>query len=437
VVKQIFIFISLLIIQNGLGQSKNEIPISQRDSINGVYIPKDLKDSFSQINIFWSDSVKIKVKAMKESDFVNNSHFGFGMWMRNNWGLWKGSRLFKYLNEKGLNHPDDVSSVILTSYHRHLNNRNLKLRNQIKGYKDYWKKANKENASKQFKAKTINKNTYTDLELALKNSDSVIDIELIGFEKIPKKLKRFKNLRELTIEDCPKINLEKAINRISKITSIQKLRFFNNSKSKYPENLGSLKNINSLWISGDSIANLPKSIIELKELNELIINECPKIEFYNLFETLSVMDNLKELDLSENLMKKVPDNIGRLKQLKELWLDDNNLTEVSKGIKSLPNLEYLRLFSNEINSLDFTHNDLPSLKNIDLCYNPFKIFPIELSELKNLERITMWYTDVNFIPNDISKLNNLNYLNLQNSQLNQEQKLFLIESLPNTKVIVR
>lgn len=436
-VKQIFLFISLLIIQNGLGQSKNEIPISQRDSINGVYIPKDLKDSFSQINILWSDSVKIKVKAMKESDFVNNSHFGFGMWMRNNWGLWKGSRLFRYLNEKGLNHPDDMSSVILTSYHRHLNNRNLKLRNQIKGYKDYWKKANKETASKLFKAKTINKNTYTDLELALKNSDSVIDIELIGFEKIPKKIERFKNLQELTIEDCPKINLEKAINRISKITSIQKLRFFNNTKSKYPENLGSLKNINSLWISGDSIANLPKTIIELKELNELIINECPKIEFYNLFETLSVMDNLKELDLSENLMKKVPDNIGKLKQLKELWLDDNNLTEVTKGIKSLPNLEYLRLFSNEINSLDFTHNDLPSLKNIDLCYNPFKIFPIELSELKNLERITMWYTDVNFIPNDIFKLNNLNYLNLQNSELNEEQKLFLIESLPKTKVIVK
>ncbi|NQY07458.1 MAG: leucine-rich repeat domain-containing protein [Flavobacteriaceae bacterium] len=436
-VKQIFLFISLLIIQNGLGQSKNVIPLSQRDLINGIYIPKDLKDSFSQINIIWSDSIKTKVKAMKESDFVNNNHFGFGMWMRNNWGLWKGSRLFKYLNEKGLNHPDDMSSVILTSYHRHLNNRNLKVRNQIKGYKEYWKKANKESASKRFKAKTTNKNTYTDLKLALKNYDSIIDIELIGYEKIPKKLERFQNLQELTIEDSPKIDLENAINRISKITSIQKLRFFNNSKSKYPENLGSLKNINSLWISGDSITNLPKSIIELKVLNELIINECPKIEFYSLFETLSAMDNLKELDISENMIKKVPDNIGALKQLKELWLDDNTLTEVTKGIKSLPNLEYLRLFSNEIKSLDFTISDLPSLKNIDLCYNPFEVFPIELGELKNLERITMWHTEVNFIPKDISKLNNLKFLNLQNSELNEEQKLFLIESLPNAKVIVK
>ena len=435
-IKQILLLISFLAIQNGIAQSTNQIPTSERDSINGIYIPKDLKDTFKQINIIWSDSVRNNVKAMKESDFVTNNHFGFGLWMRNNWGLWKGSRLYIYLNEKGLSHPDDMSSVILTSYHRHLNNRNLKVRNQIKDYKEYWKKASKESASKRFKAKTINKSTYTDLKLALINSDSIIDIEFIGYEKIPRKLERFKNLQELTIEDSPKIDLENTINRISKITSIQKLRFFNNGKSKYPENLGSLRNINSLWISGDSITSLPKSIIELKVLKELIINECPKIEFHYLFETLSAMDNLKELDLSENMIKKVPDNIGTLKQLKELWLDDNALTEVTQGIKSLPNLEYLRLFSNEIKSLNFTLNDLPSLKNIDLCYNPFEVFPIELSELKKLERITMWYTEVNFIPKDISKLNNLKYLNLQNSELNEEQKLFLIESLPNTKVIV-
>ncbi|MEM6516987.1 MAG: leucine-rich repeat domain-containing protein, partial [Bacteroidota bacterium] len=405
--------------------------------INGIYIPKNLNECFDQLNLMFSPKRIKEIKTKSEEEFSVGSHFGLGMWIRNNWGLWQGSRLYKYFNEKGLNHPDDMSSVILTFYHRHLNNRNLKLINQIKGYKEYWKKANKEIASKRFKAKTTNENTYTDLKLAFEYSDSIIDIELIGYEEIPKKLERFKNLQELTIEDSPKINLENAINRISKNTSIQKLRFFNNSKSNYPENLGSLKNIKSLWISGDSITNLPKSIIELKALNELTINECPKVEFYHLFETLSDMNNLKELDLSENLMNKVPDNIGKLKQLKELWLDDNNLTEVTQGIKSLPNLEYLRLFSNEINSLDFRLNDLPSLKNIDLCYNPFELFPIELSQLKNLERITMWYTDVNFIPKDISKLNNLKYLNLQNSELNEEQKLFLIESLPNTKVIVK
>lgn len=436
-IKQIFIVILFLGVQNVVAQTTPEIPISKLDTINGIYIPKDLKDSFNQINFFWSDSTKNEIKKLKESDFVSNNHFGFGMWMRNNWGLWRGSRLYLHLNEKGLKHPDDMSSVILTSYYRYLNNQKLKLRKQIKYYKNYWKKESGDLASNQFEAITLNKTTYDDLNSALQNSDSITEIELIGYQKIPKKLRKFKNLKELTIEDSPKIDLEKTINEISKITSVEKLRFFNNSQIKYPQNLGTLKNVTSLWISGDSITTLPKSILELNKLNELIINECPKIEFNSLFELLSNMTNLKELDLSENNIQEIPDNIRKIKQLKELWLDDNALTEVTQGIKSLPNLEYLRLFSNEIKSLDFTINDLPNLKNIDLCYNPFIKFPIALSELKSLERITMWYTEINFIPKDISKMNNLKFLNLQNSELNEEQKLFLIESLPNTKVIVK
>jgi hypothetical protein len=61
------------------------------------------------------------------------------MWLRNNWGLWKGSRLSKWFNEKGIQAPDDMSGIILDSFWRHLNGKPLKLDEQIKYYQDYWK----------------------------------------------------------------------------------------------------------------------------------------------------------------------------------------------------------------------------------------------------------------------------------------------------------
>jgi type II secretory pathway component PulJ len=113
------------------------------DTINGVYIPKNLEDCFSQINSFWNDSTKTQVKNMKEEEFTGKMHLGFGMWMRNNWHLWGGSRLSKYFNDLGVYHPDDMSGIILDSYYRYLSNEEIKLEEQVKYYQDYWENSRK------------------------------------------------------------------------------------------------------------------------------------------------------------------------------------------------------------------------------------------------------------------------------------------------------
>ena len=113
------------------------------DSLRGIYIPKDLDDCFNQINCFWSDSIRTIVKSWTEGEFIGNAHFGFGMWMRNNWQFWGGSRLSKYFNEMGIYHPDDMSGIILTSYYRYLKEKDIKLEEQIKYYQDYWNKEKK------------------------------------------------------------------------------------------------------------------------------------------------------------------------------------------------------------------------------------------------------------------------------------------------------
>lgn len=112
------------------------------DSLSGVYIPKDIEDCFKQIDSFWSDSTKNMVRKWSEREFSAEAHMGFGLWMRNNWQLWGGSRLSKYFNELGIFHPDDMSGIILVSYHRYLKNEEIKLEEQVQFYKAYWKRSN-------------------------------------------------------------------------------------------------------------------------------------------------------------------------------------------------------------------------------------------------------------------------------------------------------
>ena len=51
-------------------------------------------------------------------------HFSLGMYLRNNWGLWGGSRLSHYFETRGVQHPDSMSGLIIEYYYDWLNNRN-------------------------------------------------------------------------------------------------------------------------------------------------------------------------------------------------------------------------------------------------------------------------------------------------------------------------
>lgn len=103
------------------------------------YKPKTLDEAILQLEKIHDDTTKQKILAMTEQEFMGNSHFGLGMWLRNNWGLWKGGELAKHFNSIGIYHPDDMSGIILTSYYRHLHGQDRALEKQIEFYQDYWK----------------------------------------------------------------------------------------------------------------------------------------------------------------------------------------------------------------------------------------------------------------------------------------------------------
>jgi hypothetical protein len=65
------------------------------------------------------------------------------LWAVKNSPFWEDT-LPGYFNNMGIKHPDDMSSIILTSYHRHKNGKDIKLEEQIKVYQYFWKKSKKD-----------------------------------------------------------------------------------------------------------------------------------------------------------------------------------------------------------------------------------------------------------------------------------------------------
>lgn len=68
-----------------------------------------------------SDADKDQIAGMAESDLIG-LHFGLGMWIRNNLGLWQGNQaLMQSIREHTPDiHPDDVSMVIIEAVWKRL-----------------------------------------------------------------------------------------------------------------------------------------------------------------------------------------------------------------------------------------------------------------------------------------------------------------------------
>jgi hypothetical protein len=149
--KTLLIISSLLILLSATAQKSSTTVAKGKKSVETIYIPVDLDDCLNQLDLMFVDSVKVKIQAMTEDEFSGRYHLGFGMWMRNNWGLWKGSRLSKYFNSLGVYHPDDMTGIIFDSYHRKLNGDEIRLNEQIKFYQEYWEKAKRKELERKKK----------------------------------------------------------------------------------------------------------------------------------------------------------------------------------------------------------------------------------------------------------------------------------------------
>jgi hypothetical protein len=178
-VKLIYLQIFLLAIGTAFSQADcNKYPSG--------YIPKNLDDALNYLDCVWPNKNEFKNK--NEKDAVGNAHFARGQWIRNGWGLLEGkSPLYAQFKSLGITFPENISSIILTSFHRRLNNKDIDLHGQVQEYQENAKRYKSTLAERNKLAKrleigdTVNvvfsrsqstKDTYT---LALLNYESSLN----------------------------------------------------------------------------------------------------------------------------------------------------------------------------------------------------------------------------------------------------------------------
>lgn len=84
-------------------------------------------------------------KTMDEEKAIAMCHHTTGRAMRNDWKLWdENSKIHNWFKKRGIWHADDMSSIILRSFHRKINGKKIDLEGQIKYFKDYWEKGQDE-----------------------------------------------------------------------------------------------------------------------------------------------------------------------------------------------------------------------------------------------------------------------------------------------------
>lgn len=68
-------------------------------------------------------------------------HLTIGSELRNAWSLWeKNTPLVLDFNRVGIQHPDDMSGILLSSAWRKLHKKPVGLKSQVRIYKNFWKK---------------------------------------------------------------------------------------------------------------------------------------------------------------------------------------------------------------------------------------------------------------------------------------------------------
>lgn len=99
--------------------------------IGGVYIPVDLGDAFRELErLAPKESIEF-YKGQEEETVVNGLFPKLGRWIIINWGFEGGSRLSHALRQQGITFPEDMSRVIMRSWHRHLVGQPIDLEGQV------------------------------------------------------------------------------------------------------------------------------------------------------------------------------------------------------------------------------------------------------------------------------------------------------------------
>ena len=114
--------------------SKNKENIEVQE--DRIVIPSNLNEALSDLKILIAENHLDELQIIPEYRLKERFRYELISWMKENWGLLSESPLKDYFNELGIYRPDDMCEIIIVSLHRHLNNEDICLEDQVDYYTD-------------------------------------------------------------------------------------------------------------------------------------------------------------------------------------------------------------------------------------------------------------------------------------------------------------
>ena len=111
-----------------------QVPPSSGWNLDGQPTPRTLDEALDTLERGLGGETIARLR-IEEEDVAITLVPTLGRWMQDRWGLATGGPLARFFEGRGLDRPDDMAAVILTSFWRTLHFRQIRLEEQIAWYR--------------------------------------------------------------------------------------------------------------------------------------------------------------------------------------------------------------------------------------------------------------------------------------------------------------
>ena len=247
-------------------------------------------------------------------------------------------------------------------------------------------------------------------DLRLKN----ISLEIFPFFLFP-------NIRFIYFNDI--VNTKSFKDFLKYCKKTQYLSILDSDIEIIPDNIGSLEVLKIISICSTDIKTIPDTIKYCHLLEDLYLydNHC----MWSLPSSLKNCTFLKYISISNCNFYEFPRVICELENILDLDISNNEIEEIPNEILNLKKLEYLKCSSIKIKSLPYSIKECKELKEIHLKFSYLEELPPTIGELKELTFLDLRGTRIHNLPETIGKCSSLEMIDLDHSNL---------ESLPKSLI---
>lgn len=277
-----------------------------------------------------------------------------------------------------------------------------------------------------------------------------LTIQSSALSVFPGSVRKFKNLKILTLRRCQSVHLEALFEQLKDLPLLTELQILYSEKTALPNNISLLRRLKVLDLNGNKLNELPEGLARMPSLEFINLHNNPYIDLDNAAKILSKLSSLKKvkisgcklvnlgenlaqlsqievLDLSHNSVEALPTNLGTMVKLKVIDLAKNsklNSRQIFSTLSSIPNLEELDLSDCNLSELGAEIGTMTRLKKLILTNNPIKKVQTEIGNLTLLEELYLGagishkeVSPLAELPTSIGNCKNLRKLDLRMCQL--------------------